>query len=92
VGRARIAVAAIAAAACHEPPGAAFSCECTVLTDFDDAAKQATRVCASSAERADVMARTCAREEGAPAPVQACACTQVTPPRACRVGDCLAER
>jgi hypothetical protein len=89
-----LAVVAIsfATAGCREPPGAAFACTCTVLTDFDDASTQATRVCGSSVERAAVIARSCAREEGAPAPVQACFCAPEpsrSPAPACRVGTCL---
>jgi hypothetical protein len=78
----------IAAAACGDEPGAPFACACTILTDFDDASKQATRVCATSAERAAVIARSCAQHEGAPAPVQACTCAAEPAGPSCRVGTC----
>ncbi len=67
-----LALLVAAAAGCREE-GAPYDCTCTYLTDFDDAAKQETRVCAASPERAPGVARGCA-QAGAPAPIQECSC------------------
>ncbi|MFO0762550.1 MAG: hypothetical protein U0359_39285 [Byssovorax sp.] len=74
---------------CQKEPGTFYRCTCTVLTDFDDASKRDIRVCAPSVNRADVLARSCARE-GAPAPVSECACRAEVLPEACTTGECRA--
>lgn len=89
VGRALLGSAlavALALAGCTRKEGAPFECECEFLTDYDDASKQAVRVCAKDDGEALVEARGCA-QLAAPAPVQSCRCARAQeagPP--CRIG------
>ncbi|MFT3769917.1 MAG: hypothetical protein QM820_31190 [Minicystis sp.] len=78
----------IAAAGCREAPGAPHACACTYLTDTDDEGTTPEIVCASSPERAALIAKGCAAR-AAPAPVQACRCAPAASAAPCRTGECL---
>ncbi|MBK8258642.1 MAG: hypothetical protein IPK82_39030 [Polyangiaceae bacterium] len=80
-------VFALGLAACKNE-GEPYACTCDMLTDFDDAHKEAVLVCAASATDAVSIAQGCAQLAN-PMPVQTCACTPTgatSPP--CRQG-CL---
>lgn len=83
-----LAALALAGAAGCKGEGAPYACQCDMLTDFDDAHKEAVKVCAQSEREAPSVARGCAQLAN-PMPVQSCACTPVKDaPPTCREG-CL---
>jgi hypothetical protein len=80
-------IAALGLAGCKNE-GAPYACECDMLTDYDDANREAVKVCAANERDAPAVARGCAQLAN-PMPVQSCAC-KPSPgaPRPCREG-CL---
>jgi hypothetical protein len=85
--------AALTLAACRSEQGSPYRCDCSFLTDYDDAATIAVRSCAPSRDLASTIARGCA-QSGAPAPVDKCSC-EPDAERAgevCRVSDCAVIR
>ncbi len=83
-----LALAASSGLAACASDGAPYACECDMLTDFDDAHREAVKVCARSSEDAPSVARGCA-QLAAPMPVQSCTCAPARDaPSPCREG-CL---
>jgi hypothetical protein len=64
-----------------------YACDCTFLTDTDDASIQKVEICEKTPERARSAAVGCA-QTGAPATVQSCACEPMPAASVCRTGDC----
>jgi hypothetical protein len=72
--------------ACDKREGVAFNCDCDYLTDYDDAAKQAARVCAEDPQDAIAVGKGCA-QMSAPAHIRDCTCTRAAEaPSPCRRG------
>jgi hypothetical protein len=93
VSAAAVLAAALILGGCRSEQGSPYRCDCSFLTDYDDAATIAVSSCAPSPELASAIARGCA-QSGAPAPVDKCSC-EPDAERAgvvCRVSDCAIIR
>ena len=85
-------VVVLVAPSCRETTHRArsFDCDCSWLSDYDDASGQRVTVCAASDEDAKQAAEGCA-QSAAPAPIQGCHCWEKSAETPCKLGDCTAH-